>query len=174
MNREVRLSKPEFGHLNEANGSFFLPLQPYSSVLIDILPRNVIGRKRIKRALIGGFTSWYTTVSRSVFPANTYNNEMISMTNRDIARKRMSSYCPTGFQTIARRPDEGSYKSWPNRTKSETLDPSKGSDEISMRRRKAAQTVKGIYIVSSIISKGTAFIHRGFTNCGFQKLLRHN
>ena len=104
MNREVRLSKPEFGHLNEANGSFFLPLQPYSSVLIDILPRNVIGRKRIKRALIGGFTSWYTTVSRSVFPANTYNNGMISMTNREMARNGMSSHCPTGFQTIPRRP----------------------------------------------------------------------
>ena len=90
-NREARLSKPEFGQLNEANGPFLLPLQPYSSVLIDILPRNVIGRKRIKRALIGGSTSWYTTVSRSVFPANTYNNGMISMTNREIARNRMSS-----------------------------------------------------------------------------------
>ena len=57
MNREARLSKPDFGHRNETNGSFFLPLQPYSSVLIDIDPRNVTGRKRIKRALIGGFTS---------------------------------------------------------------------------------------------------------------------
>ena len=37
MNREVRLSKPEFGHLNQAYGSFFLPLQPYSSALIDIV-----------------------------------------------------------------------------------------------------------------------------------------
>ena len=57
MNREVRLSKPEFGHLNEANGSSFLPLQPYSSALIDINEFHVIGRKRIKRALIGGFTA---------------------------------------------------------------------------------------------------------------------
>ena len=104
MNREARLSKPEFGQLNEANGPFFLPLQPYSSVLIDILSRNVIGRKRIKRALIGGSTSWYTTVSRSVFPANTFNNGIISMTNREIARNRMSSHCPAGFQTIPRRP----------------------------------------------------------------------
>ena len=93
MNREVSLSKPEFGHLSEADGSFFLPLQPYSSALIDIVPCHVIGRKRIKRALIGGFTSWYTTVSRSVFPGNTYNNEMISMKNRDIARNRRSSSC---------------------------------------------------------------------------------
>ena len=57
MNREVRLSKPEFGHPNEANGSSFLPLQPYSSALIDINEFHVIGRKRIKRALIGGFTA---------------------------------------------------------------------------------------------------------------------
>ena len=57
MNREVRLSKPEFGHLSEANRSFFLPLQPYSSALIDINECHEIGRKRIKRALIGGFTS---------------------------------------------------------------------------------------------------------------------
>ena len=42
------------------------------------------------------------------------------------------------------------------------------------RKSKADQTLYGIYIILSNISKGTAFLHRGVTNCGFRKLGRYN
>jgi len=39
-----------------------------------------------------------------------------------------------------------------------------------MRKSKADQTVEGVYIILSSISKGIAFVHRGVTDCGFRKL----
>ena len=46
-----------------------LPGQPYSSTLIDMCPYQASELKRMKRALIGGFSSLKIMVSSSVFPA---------------------------------------------------------------------------------------------------------
>ena len=43
-----------------------------------------------------------------------------------------------------------------------------------MRKSKADQTVEGICIILSNISKGTAFLRQGVTNCDFRKLVRYN
>ena len=48
-----------------------IPLQPYNSILKPMSPFQVNGRKRMKRAMIGGNISLNTTVSRSVFPVKT-------------------------------------------------------------------------------------------------------
>ena len=45
---------------------------------------------------------------------------------------------------------------------------------MQLRKSKADQTVKEIYIILSNISKGTAFLHQGVTNCGFRKLGRYD
>ena len=37
-----------------------------------------------------------------------------------------------------------------------------------MRKSKADQTVEGICIILSNISKATAFLHQGVTHCGFR------
>ena len=42
-----------------------------------------------------------------------------------------------------------------------------------MRKSKADQTVVGICIILSNISKGTTFLHQGVANCDFRKLVRH-
>ena len=47
-----------------------LPLQPNSSTLIDIWPRQAVGRMRMYRALTALDSSWKTTVLRSLFAAN--------------------------------------------------------------------------------------------------------
>ena len=43
-----------------------------------------------------------------------------------------------------------------------------------MRKSKVDQTVEGTYIILSNISKGTAFLHQGGTNCGLRKMVRDN
>ena len=45
---------------------------------------------------------------------------------------------------------------------------------MQMRKSKADQSVEGICIILSNISKGTAFLHQGVTNCGLRKLVRYN
>jgi len=48
-----------------------IPIQPNASTLIDIWPCQAIGRKRMKREMIGGFNSFLTILFLFVFPANT-------------------------------------------------------------------------------------------------------
>ena len=45
---------------------------------------------------------------------------------------------------------------------------------MQTRKSKAGQTVEGICIILSNISKGTAFLHLGVTNCGFRKIVPYN
>lgn len=53
-----------------------LPWQPYISTLIDMCPFHSTGRKSTYRALIGGFKWWKTGVFWSVFPENSYNENL--------------------------------------------------------------------------------------------------
>ena len=45
---------------------------------------------------------------------------------------------------------------------------------MQMTKSKTDQSIPGIYIILSNISRGTAFLHQVVTNCGFRKLLRCN
>ena len=43
-----------------------------------------------------------------------------------------------------------------------------------MRKNKTDETLEEIHIISSNISNGTAFLHKGVTNYGFRKLVRYS
>ena len=45
---------------------------------------------------------------------------------------------------------------------------------MQMIKSKADQTMEGICIILSNISKDIDFFHQDVTNCGFRKLARHN
>ena len=45
---------------------------------------------------------------------------------------------------------------------------------MQMTKSKTDQSIPGIYIILSNISRGTAFLHQVVTKCGFRKLLRCN
>jgi len=72
-NRSI-LSATSLREINDIkmNTNFaIIPIQPNTSTLIDIWPCQAIGRKRMKREMIGGFNSFLTILSLFVFPANT-------------------------------------------------------------------------------------------------------
>ena len=53
-----------------------LPLHPKSSTLIEMCLCQAVGRKRMYRALMSGFSLWETMVSGSVLPSNTWKIEV--------------------------------------------------------------------------------------------------